>query len=71
MLSRNFNLQVVGGIDWIRENYDFDAIAKSVDELIILNVNKEKNDLRNFSSDTSKLSENYFYQYHAAVELIV
>ena len=39
-LSRNFDLQKVGAIDWIWENYDFDSIIKSIDELMILNVGR-------------------------------
>ena len=38
MLSRNFSLQSVGDLNWVREYYNFDAIAFSIDELIVLNV---------------------------------
>jgi cyclase len=37
-LSRNFRLQRVGGLDWVQENYDFDSIARSIDELVVLDV---------------------------------
>jgi cyclase len=39
-VSRNFNLQKVGNIEWLLENYDFEKILKAIDELIILNINK-------------------------------
>ena len=39
-VSRNFNLQKVGNIDWLLKNYDFDKILKYLDELIIININK-------------------------------
>ena len=40
MLSRNFRLQSVGDLGWIKEHYDFDAIAFSIDELVVLNVER-------------------------------
>jgi cyclase len=39
MLSRNFGLQAVGDLEWLKKNYVFSHIAFSIDELIILNVN--------------------------------
>ena len=40
-LSRNFQLQKVGNLDWLK-NYNFSLIAKSIDELIILDVSRKK-----------------------------
>jgi cyclase len=37
-LSRNFRLQRVGDLKWVQENYDFDSIARAIDELIVLDV---------------------------------
>jgi len=39
-LSRNFRLQRVGDLKWVQENYDFDSIARSIDELVVLDVAK-------------------------------
>ena len=39
-LSRNFNLQKVGDTNWILENYEFEEMSKSIDELTILNISK-------------------------------
>ena len=39
MLSRNFNLQKVGDINWLLNNYDFLKLSKAIDELIVINVN--------------------------------
>mgnify|MGYP000167310910 CR=1 FL=1 len=36
MLSRNFRLQKVGDMQWLKKNYNFSHIAFSIDELIIL-----------------------------------
>lgn len=40
-VSRNFKLQKVGDIDWLLENYNFEKILEYLDELVILNINKE------------------------------
>ena len=46
-LSRNFTLQKVGDIKWLKKNYDFQKLLFSVDELIILNVDREKKKIDN------------------------
>jgi cyclase len=42
VLSRNFRLQKVGDLDWIKNNYNFSRTSKFIDELIILNVSREE-----------------------------
>jgi cyclase len=42
VLSRNFRLQKVGDLSWLQRNYNFENTARSIDELIILNVSREK-----------------------------
>ena len=37
-LSRNFSPQAVGDLEWLRTNYDWDSIATSIDELVVLNI---------------------------------
>ena len=60
-LSRNFNLQKVGNTSWVIDNYDFIEMSKSIDELIILNINKNKNaDYKNFIKDIKPLIEKSF-----------
>ena len=41
MLSRNFRLQNVGNLNWLKENYVFSKISFSIDELLVLNVSRE------------------------------
>ena len=42
--SRNFNLQKVGDLKWLKRNYNFKNISFFIDELIILNISRnEKN----------------------------
>jgi len=60
MLSRNFKLQKVGDINWIKESFDYDAIAHSIDELIILNVETNKNNLESFCNSLKEITKQYF-----------
>lgn len=55
-LSRNFSLQAVGTLDWLHRYYDFDSIAYSVDELILLNVSRGTKDILEFSNCITRLS---------------
>ncbi len=41
-LSRNFRLQKVGDLEWVLNNYEFQSIARSIDELIVLDVNRSE-----------------------------
>jgi cyclase len=41
-VSRNFQLQQVGNLDWLNYNYEFESISRSIDELIILNVSRHE-----------------------------
>ena len=40
VLSRNLDLQKVGDLRWLKENYDFSRVAFSIDELIILDISR-------------------------------
>jgi cyclase len=60
MLSRNFTLQAVGDLSWLRSHYDFDAIAFAIDELVILSVDRARRDLRTFARVIEELGETCF-----------
>ncbi len=60
MLSRNFRLQTVGDLKWLKEYYDFDAIAFSIDELVVLNVERGQKDVAAFAGHLSELVQNCF-----------
>lgn len=60
MLSRNFNLQKVGDLDWIRKNYNFNLISETVDELVVLNVSRKEKNIDSFCKVVEKLSHNCF-----------
>ena len=54
MLSRNFRLQKVGNLEWLKKNYNFAHISFFIDELLVLDVTRgERNDLA--FCDTLKL----------------
>lgn len=59
-LSRNFNLQAVGNFDWLMENYEFESIARSIDELVILNVGRGETDWANFIKTVQSLVRHCF-----------
>jgi cyclase len=60
MLSRNFRLQHVGDLKWLKEYYDFNAISLSIDELAVLNVARGTKDNASFTSALSELVKNCF-----------
>ena len=60
MLSRNFRLQKVGDLRWLKENYDFSRIAFSIDELIILDVSRGDRDEEKFCEHVRSLSGECF-----------
>ena len=56
MLSRNFVLQKVGDLNWLRKNYNFSKISCSIDELIVLNVSRNIKDQVLFSEHIKELT---------------
>jgi cyclase len=60
MLSRNFRLQRVGNLNWLKKNYNFSKIAFSIDELVILDVTRGKRDQANFCSQIEALTDGCF-----------
>ena len=59
-LSRNFRLQRVGDLSWVQENYEFTSIARSIDELVVLEVSRGDRDLEIFAAQLELLSESCF-----------
>jgi cyclase len=58
--SRNFQLQKVGDIKWLENFYKLNEISFSIDELIIVNSNKENKNISEFSLNISKIVKNVF-----------
>lgn len=57
MLSRNFRLQRVGNLEWLKRNYDFSRTAAQIDELVVLNVERNRLSNDDFISHLQKLCE--------------
>jgi cyclase len=60
MLSRNFRLQAVGNLDWLQRNYDFSRISNFIDELVVLDVTREKRNLDEFCEVLKSITLNNF-----------
>ena len=61
-LSRNFRLQKVGDIDWLKNNFGFGQTCDFIDELIIILVKKSptKEDYRSYFNDIAELRKTIF-----------
>lgn len=59
-LSRNFRLQEVGNLEWLKKYYNFGLIKKSVDEIILLNVSREKPDIESFIQVIKEFIKDYY-----------
>ena len=60
MLSRNFRLQNVGNLEWLKKNYDFSHISYSIDEIIVLDVTRGEKNLEDFCSALKLLTDGCF-----------
>ena len=60
MLSRNFRLQKVGNLNWLKKNYDFSHISFYIDELIVLDVSRSERSISIFSKALESLTEGCF-----------
>jgi len=60
VLSRNFRLQKVGDLKWLKKNYNFGQTAFSIDELIILDVSRGEKNQRLFCDHVKSLTEECF-----------
>lgn len=60
MLSRNFRLQKVGNLQWLKSNYNFSHISYSIDELVVLDVSRGQKQTEEFCAVLKSLSEGCF-----------
>jgi imidazole glycerol-phosphate synthase subunit HisF len=59
-LSRNFKLQSVGDLAWVRANYEFDSIAFAIDELVVLDVTRGPRDAAAFAALLQEIARHCF-----------
>jgi cyclase len=55
--SRNFNLQKVGDVNWIKKNYDFKKISYYIDELAVLDISRKKRNLDLFIKNLNLITK--------------
>lgn len=60
VLSRNFRLQRVGDINWLKRNYDFSHISYFIDELVVLDVSRDQRNLDAFCNTLKIVSSGCF-----------
>lgn len=58
--SRNFSLQKVGDVSWLKYNYNFSNISNYIDELIILDISRSNRDKNKFLKDIQIISKSCF-----------
>jgi cyclase len=60
VLSRNFTLQKVGDLQWLNRHYNFQRIAFSIDELIMLDVSRKGRDVERFCEHVKAMTHGCF-----------
>jgi len=58
--SRNFNIQKVGDINWIQKYYNLKKISNQIDELIIIDISRNKRDIKKFIENLKIVSKDFF-----------
>lgn len=59
-LSRNFKLQEIGDILWLKKNYNISRLLLSLDELVILNVDRHEKDIFELGECIKEISKSCF-----------
>ena len=61
-LSRNFRLQKVGDVEWLKNNFGFGETCDFIDELMVINVTTDstEEDFKKYFEDINKLREKIF-----------
>ncbi len=59
-LSRNFLLQEVGDLAWLDRHYNFKVIALAIDELVVLNTNRDDKETARFAAEVNELVRGCF-----------
>lgn len=60
LLSRNFRLQRVGGLDWVLKNYAIREVSLGIDELMVLDLSTTDVHRARFRDEVRVLSEECF-----------
>lgn len=60
VLSRNFRTQKIGDIDWLHKNYGFSKVATHIDELIVINISRNRGFEEHFRETIQELLSGVF-----------
>ena len=60
VLSRNFRTQKIGDIGWLASHYNFGRVALHIDELVVINVSRDRNYELHFRETLAELSRGVF-----------
>ena len=60
VISRNFTIQRFGDKQWLINQYNFDKITESIDEIIILNISRENFNYNEFLDNVKFISKKCF-----------
>ncbi len=61
LISRNFKIQKIGNINWLKKNYNFKEIASAIDELIVINIGKkDDNSFNDFCNILGEITNGIF-----------
>lgn len=59
-MSRNFNLQEVGDLNWISNNFQFDSLMRSLDELIIIDISRNNFNKNKYINTVQQITKKAF-----------
>lgn len=60
-LSRNFRLQKVGDVRWLFEKFNFKSIGRFIDEIVILDVSRDRSGQRGLAISETKFLDTLNY----------
>lgn len=60
VLSRNFRIQNIGDINWLLKNYNFEEVTKGIDEILLIDISREKKNFTDFCKTLNVISSNCF-----------
>lgn len=60
VLSRNFRLQKVGDINWLKSNYNFSKISFFIDELIVIDITRDNQNTDLFCKNLKMITSDSF-----------
>ena len=60
ILSRNFNRQRIGNLNWLMSNYNFKEVSYGLDEILLLNISENPEYDKDFNDIIQNIAQNCF-----------